>query len=130
LAEDDVEATPMSEHRRSILLSFQGTLRISVGNAIKAFLRLNPYAMHWKYHQKATGFDGTMIHPTSDQAASVIRAYFQSKKFTKHVSVMVGEDMYNSKRSTYDLYTGGNFPLDVTNLSKIVPDIKFNDVGG
>jgi len=129
MVDEDIEATPMSEHRRTILLSFQGTLRISVGNAIKAFLRLNPHAMHWKYHQKANGFDGAMIHPTSDQAANVIRAYFKSKKFTKHVSVMVGEDMYYSKQSTYDLYTSGSFPLDVTNLSKIIPDIKFTHTG-
>jgi hypothetical protein len=117
---------------RIVIISFIGTLGNYVLAAMDQLNKLNNGTLHWngKRGNKARGFSNYIITAADAKGANNLASYFRSEDYSKTISVLLGTEMYGNCENAYNLHlNGGKFPLDITNLSKIIPDIQFAHTG-
>jgi hypothetical protein len=97
--------------------------------AVDKLTKLNNGTIHWSRRGRANGFTSLVITTSSAKAANDLADYFKAEDYSKNISVLTGREMYSKDKSVYNLHTNGKFPLDIRNLTKIIPDIRYAHTG-
>ena len=129
MMDEENEVSLEEDYTRTVIISFMGTLGKDVLPAVDKLVKLNNGTIHWCRRSRASGFSSLVITTTSTKAASDLSEYFKSEDYSKNISVLTGSEMYNEDKAVYNLHTNGKFPLDIRNLTKIVPDIRYAHTG-